>query len=68
LTTSRFNALSADEIITVRDGSTTNKAGVHYPLLSPAELYTDELVGSRYVNLKDFAVIMDEWLLYQPFP
>ena len=61
-------ALSAAEIITVRDGSTTNKAGVHYPVASPADLYEYELVGSRYVNFKDYARLADEWLEYQPFP
>ena len=61
-------ALSAAEIITVRDGSTTNKAGVYYPVDSPADLFEDEEPGSRYVNFKDYARLADEWLEYQPFP
>jgi len=50
------------------DGGTTNKAGVHYPLDSPADLYEDEAELSRYVNFKDYALVAERWLDEDMFP
>jgi len=38
------------------------------PLLSAAELYTDEAQGSRVVNFRDFAVLAEMWLEKQLWP
>jgi hypothetical protein len=38
------------------------------PLLSPAELYDAEPLGSRIVDFKDFAVLADMWLQEQLWP
>jgi hypothetical protein len=46
---------------------TTNGTGVR-PIVSEANLYNEELPGSRAVNFRDFAVLADAWLekLYWP--
>jgi hypothetical protein len=41
---------------------------VYFPLDSVANLYDEEPENSKMINFKDFAVIADEWLVYQPFP
>jgi lysophospholipase L1-like esterase len=40
----------------------------YHPLLSPAELYNGEAVGSRGVNFMDYAVLADSWLKEQSWP
>ncbi len=55
--------LSAPEVMYLA----TNGTGVR-PIVSRANLYNQELPGSRAVNFKDFAVLVDAWLekLYWP--
>jgi len=60
--------LSAAEIATVKAGGTLPAKDVYYPLASPAELYDAELAGSRSINFKDYAVLMDRWLDEGLFP
>ncbi len=60
--------LSATEIATVKAGGTLPAKDVHYPLASPAEVYDAEPAGSRSINFKDYAVLMDRWLDEGLFP
>jgi hypothetical protein len=41
---------------------------VYVPLVSPANIYDEEPEGSKKVNFKDYATMMLEWLLEQPWP
>ncbi len=41
---------------------------LYIPVSSPAELYESEDRGSRAINLKDFAVLVDMWLVQQVWP
>jgi hypothetical protein len=43
-------------------------ATLHVPVLSSADLYDDEPVGSKSLNFKDFAVLADMWLDEQVWP
>ena len=61
-------ALSATEIATVKAGGTIPDKPVHYPVPSPAEIHEGEAQGSRVVNFKDYAELMDSWLLEMKYP
>jgi hypothetical protein len=46
---------------------------IYMPVVSDADLYEDEpaatsLESTRLVNFKDYAVLVEHWLEYQPFP
>ncbi len=46
---------------------------IYMPVVSDADVYEDELPATglesnRWVNFKDYAFLMDYWLVYQPFP
>jgi len=62
------HALSAAEIATVKAGGTIPDKDIHYPVSSPAEIYEGEALGSRVVNFKDYAELMDSWLLEMKYP
>jgi hypothetical protein len=58
-------ALSQAEIAyLISDGADT----LHVPVLSSADLYDDEPVGSKALNFKDFAILADSWLDEQVWP
>jgi hypothetical protein len=58
-------ALSQAEIAyLISDGAAT----LHVPVLSPADLSDDEPEGSKSVNFKDYAVLVDMWLDEQLWP
>ncbi|MCK4293846.1 MAG: LamG domain-containing protein [Planctomycetes bacterium] len=61
-------ALSATEIATVKTGGSLPAKSTYYPLLSPAELYEAEPQGSKIVNFKDYAVLLNNWLDEGLFP
>ncbi len=61
-------ALSASEIATVMGGGTIAPKPVHYPVPSAAEIYEGEALGSRVINFKDYAELMDGWLLEVKYP
>lgn len=54
-------ALSAAEIAYLAD-LTPDDGQLHVPVPSPAELYDAEQLGSRKINLNDFAILADRWL------
>jgi hypothetical protein len=39
----------------------------YVPLLSPANIYDEEPMGSRIVNLNDYAIVADMWLVTEGF-
>ncbi len=61
-------ALSATEIATVKAGGAIAPKPMHYPAPSPAEIHEGEAQGSRAVNFKDYAELMDSWLLELKYP
>jgi hypothetical protein len=40
----------------------------YIPLVSPANLYDEELMYDKHVNLRDFAILADNWLAQQLWP
>jgi hypothetical protein len=52
-------ALSAGEVVYL---ATDGAAGLHLPIISEADLYTDEPQGSQWINLKDYSVIAEQYL------
>ena len=60
-------ALSPAEIAYLAD-TTPNDGQLHVPVPSPAELYNAEAAGSQNINLKDFAILTDNWLIEQMWP
>jgi len=61
-------ALSEAEIATVKSGGTIAPKPVYYPMSSPAEIHEGEAQGSRVVNFKDYAELLDSWLLEVKYP
>jgi len=61
-------ALSATEIATVKAGGAIAPKPVHYPVPSPAEIHEGEAQGSRAVNFKDYAELLDNWLFEIKYP
>ncbi|MCK4292408.1 MAG: LamG domain-containing protein, partial [Planctomycetes bacterium] len=59
--------LSQTEIASIMDG-TLGSVSDYRPVLSPAELYAGEVEGSRKVNFKDYAELMNVWLDEDMFP
>ena len=41
---------------------------VYFPLESIANLYDEEPVNSKFINFKDYATLMEEWLYEQLWP
>ncbi|HLB74668.1 MAG TPA: LamG domain-containing protein [Sedimentisphaerales bacterium] len=62
------HALSAAEIATVMAGGTIAPKPMHYPVPSSAEIYEGEAQGGRVINFKDYAELMDSWLLEIKYP
>jgi hypothetical protein len=60
-------ALSPAEIAYLAD-TTPNDGQLHVPVPSPAELYDAEAAGSQKIDLKDFAILVDNWLTEQMWP
>jgi hypothetical protein len=60
-------ALSASEIAYLAD-LTPGDDELYYSIVSDAEIYDAEAPGSRRVNLNDFAMIAEVWLLEQLWP
>jgi len=60
-------ALSQEEVNTVMNGKGLDDAA-YYPLVSPANLYDLEPPLSKRINLKDFAVLAQQWLELQLWP
>ena len=60
-------ALSPAEIAYLAD-TTPNDGQLHVPVPSPAELYDAEAAGSQKIDLKDFAILADNWLTEQMWP
>jgi len=60
-------ALSPAEIAYLAD-TTPNDGQLHVPVPSPAELYDAEAEGSQKIDLKDFAILADNWLTEQMWP
>jgi hypothetical protein len=52
-------ALSEGEVAYL---ATEGGAGIHFPILSDADLYTDEPQGSQLINLKDYSIMADLYL------
>ena len=52
-------ALTGAEIAAVMAGGTIPTKSIHYPISSPAEIYQGEEPGSRVVNFKDYAQLMN---------
>jgi len=58
-------ALTQAEIAYVMTGST---ADVYLPIESDADIYSPEAQGSKKVNLRDYAELMDDWLYEKLWP
>jgi len=56
-------ALSPAEIMSVM-----GQSELYVPLTSPANIYDEEPINSKKVNLKDFAILADEWLEQPVWP
>jgi hypothetical protein len=52
-------ALSEGEVAYL---ATDGGAGIHLPIISAADLYTDEPEGSQWINLKDYSVMVELYL------
>lgn len=53
-------ALTASEIVALMNGGTL---GLHYyPVTSPANVYDPDLINSKKIDLKDYAVLAESWL------
>lgn len=61
-------ALSDEEILYLTLSVHGQTEPVYFPIPSPADLYEDEEKGERYVNFKDYATMMDEWLEERLWP
>jgi hypothetical protein len=59
-------ALSNAEIVTVMGGGETEE--VYFPLDSIANIYDEEPVNSKIVNLKDLALIGNDWMFEIVWP
>jgi hypothetical protein len=59
--------LEANEIAYLADTSPTDGNQV-VPISSSAELYTKEQEGSRVINFKDFAMLVNGWLTEEMYP
>ncbi|MHC4619252.1 MAG: LamG domain-containing protein [Planctomycetota bacterium] len=57
-------ALSRNEIAHVITGGTT----LYVPIVSKANLYDDEVAGSKVINFRDLAVIAENWLYKEFWP
>ena len=55
-------ALTAQQVQTVMNGGDLPVVDTYVPLTSPANISDDEPVNFKRVNLKDFAILADEWL------
>jgi hypothetical protein len=55
-------ALTAQQVQTVMDGGDLPAVDTYVPLASPANISDEEPANSKSVNLKDFAILADEWL------
>ncbi len=55
-------ALMAQQVQTVMDGGELPSVDTYVPLTSPANISDEEPVNSKSVNLRDFAILADEWL------
>jgi hypothetical protein len=60
-------ALSASEVAYLADVTPTDNE-LYYSIVSDAEIYDSEAEGSRRVNLSDFAMIAEVWLVEQLWP
>jgi hypothetical protein len=60
-------ALSPAEMAYLAD-TTPNDGQLHVLVPSPAELYDAEAAGSQKIDLKDFAILADNWLTEQMWP
>jgi hypothetical protein len=60
-------ALTAEEIAYLAD-LTPGDDELYYSIVSDAEVYDSEAAGSRRVNLSDFAMIAEVWLVEQLWP
>ena len=60
-------ALSASEVAYLSD-LTPEDGGLYDPLVSDAEIYDSEAPGFRRINLNDFAMIAEVWLMEQLWP
>jgi hypothetical protein len=52
-------ALSAGEMAYL---ATDGGAGIHFPIISPADLYQDEPEGQQWINFKDYSLLADQYL------
>ena len=55
--------LSTEEILSI-----AGVDEVYYPIESIANLYDEEPVNSKFINFKDYATLMEEWLYEQQWP
>ena len=60
-------ALSASEVAYLSD-LTPEDGGLYEPIASSAEIYDSEEPGFRKINLNDFAMIAEAWLMEQLWP
>jgi hypothetical protein len=56
-------ALSNAEILSLADGSS-----IYYSFSSEANLYDAEAAGSKKINFKDYASLLEQWLDQQLWP
>ncbi len=59
-------ALSDDDIVAVMGGG--DPAEAYFPLVSIANIYDEEPINSKKVNLKDYATMAEDWLVEVLFP
>jgi hypothetical protein len=52
-------ALSEGEVAYL---STDGGAGIHFPIVSDADVYKGEAPGNQWINFKDYALIVDQYL------
>ncbi len=52
-------ALSAGEMAYL---ATDGGAGIHFPIISPADLYQGEAPGNQWINFKDYSLLADQYL------
>ena len=60
--------LSADDIVTVKNGGQPTPPDIYHPIVSPAELFDAEPINTRAVNFNDYAILAGQWLEERLWP
>lgn len=60
--------LSAEDIVTIRNGGHPTPPEIYSPITSPAELFDAEPINTRAVNFNDCAILAGQWLEERLWP